>query len=197
MEHIYEARRRWKPLYNNSPHWDNRYLIDQSHHFWTECATQDKLPELWHPDFKPRFTPMFMLEQGIFGGAYFGDALGQDRAALLPPYGGQDICTGNLRPKYKTNLFGVKSGLKRDWWLDKGLIYNIDPLGWFEWFCWYWLGRRMPSYDAWQVNRWAKFGPRHKAQLVRTGGDGYRQALFQWSHDPYIGEKQFLGLPHL
>ena len=38
-------------------------------------------------------------------------------------------------------------------WESSGWINAIDPYGWFQWYCWFYLGRRT-SDDERQIKRW-------------------------------------------
>ena len=38
-------------------------------------------------------------------------------------------------------------------WEHKGWINKIDPCGWFQWYCRYWLSRILID-DERQINRW-------------------------------------------
>jgi hypothetical protein len=66
---------------------------------------------------------------------------------------------------------------------------EADPLGWFQWYCRYSMGRRM-SDDLRQIKRWLGFS-RHIGMLrYQSKGDhtkalAHRQALLQWARDPF------------
>jgi hypothetical protein len=136
------------------------------------------------PDFRPELTPKEMLALGIFGGKYMTDCRGEypaswfARARLSPP-----------RPDFSLNYFGVRAGQPLSMWRRKGWIHPDDPRGWFQWYCRYYMGRRMPDEDARQIRRW-KAMRRHIAQINRncacvdlTCRPRQRQALLQWAYD--------------
>ena len=91
------------------------------------------------------------------------------------------------------NYFGVKAGLSRLEWKTKGWIFPEDPLGWFQWYCRYSMGRRIPSIDRIQIERWKMFGPRHIGAIKKNCKSGdyscrikQRQALLQWGYNPFF-----------
>ena len=163
------------------------------------------------PEFKPRYTPAQMLKMGVFEGRYLNDCLNEfprewfadalDKDTLRPDAADPDV-----------NEFRVKSRKSIFYWRDKGWIphkdtpsgCDRDARGWFQWYCRYWLGRRIPEVDAVQIKRWKSFGARHKGQIEasyrkmapsavpKTPGEKrqhrvrQRQGLLQWSHDCYV-----------
>ena len=106
--------------------------------------------------FKPQLTPKKMLELGVFGGWYFGTEIDE-----YPKNWFKKAKLSKNQFDETLNYFGVKSGLSRLEWKAKGWIFSDDPLGWFQWYCRYTMGRRIPSIDRIQIERWKAFGPRH------------------------------------
>ncbi len=138
------------------------------------------------PGFDPYFTPQQMLEMGVFEGKYCNDC-----TAELPKSWFAKARTADVANK-ELNYFGVKSRQPLSVWRDKGWIYGPDPRGWFQWYCRYFLGRRLPEIDAIQIKRWRGFA-RHAGQIRANCDPGdifcrprQRQALLQWSHDPFV-----------
>ena len=138
------------------------------------------------PGFEPRFTPAEMLKLGIFEGKYCNDC-----QAELPASWFAEARTA-ARADPTLNRFAIKSRQPLSIWREKGWIVGDDPRGWFQWYCRYWLGRRFPPIDAFQIKRWRAFR-RHAAQVRANCEPGdlacrprQRQALLQWSHDPFI-----------
>lgn len=138
-------------------------------------------------EFKPDLTPKEMLKLGVFGGRYIRDCQKEfpkiwfTRARLLP--------TGKSGHDKKLNFFGVEASQSLDIWRKNGWIHQDDPRGWFQWYCRYYLGRRLPEEDMRQIKRW-KAMSRHIAQLKNNcrPGDvfcrpGQRQALLHWAYD--------------
>ncbi|MGB7240978.1 MAG: hypothetical protein WBC93_02685 [Sulfitobacter sp.] len=137
-------------------------------------------------DFKPHYTPREMLEMGVFEGKYINDC--QDE------FPAEWFARAKISQKadVSLNYFGIKSRQPLSVWQQKGWIYGPDPRGWFQWYCRYYLGRRLPETDKIQIKRWRGFA-RHAGQIRANcyPGDVFcrprqRQGLLQWSHDPLI-----------
>ena len=135
--------------------------------------------------FKPELTPKEMLELGVFGGAYFGDKIKEFPKSWFKKAKLSD------RFDVKLNRFRVKAGLSRKEWQDKGWIFKEDPLGWFQWYCRFTIGRRLPSIDITQIKRWKNFR-RHVTAIEKNCEKGnlecrrrQRQAILQWAYNPY------------
>jgi hypothetical protein len=136
------------------------------------------------PDFKPELTPKEMLKLGVFGGKYMTDC-GDEFP--LDWYKGAKLC----REKHDAalNYFGINASKPLSYWKEKGWIYSADPRGWFQWYCRYYMGRRLPVEDARQIDRW-KAMKRHIAQIKKnckkkdvTCRPKQRQALLHWAYD--------------
>ena len=136
------------------------------------------------PDFTPQLTPAEMLALGVFGGLYMTDCRKEftkswfTRAKLSP--GKRDN---------SLNYFGVDASQPLSEWHRKGWLHEDDPRGWFQWYCRYYMGRRMPEEDARQIKRWKAFR-RHIRQIELHCARGdftcrrrQRQALLHWAYD--------------
>ena len=136
--------------------------------------------------FKPELSPKKMLELGVFGGSYFGKNIKE--------YPKTWFKNAKLSKVFdvKLNRFRVKAGLTRKEWQDKGWIFKEDPLGWFQWYCRFCHGRRIPRIDEIQIKRWKNF-TRHVKAIKKNCDEGdlscrrrQRQAILQWSYNPFI-----------
>lgn len=136
------------------------------------------------PRFTPELTPAQMLELGVFGGKYLNDCQSEFpqswfTQAKFSPQGKNPQC----------NYFRVDASQPLSVWQAKGWIFPDDPRGWFQWYCRYYLGRRLGAEDSRQIKRWRAI-KRHVSQLKNhclpldlTCRPRQRQALLHWAYD--------------
>jgi hypothetical protein len=112
-------------------------------------------------EFRPDLTPKEMLALGVFCGKYMTDC----REEFPASWFAHARCSPSGRD-CSLNYFGVDASQPLSVWRSKGWIHPDDPRGWFQWYCRYYMGRRMPEEDARQIKRW-KAIRRHIAQIKR------------------------------
>jgi len=162
-----------------------------------------------HPEFKPNLTPAQVMQLGSFGGTYFRDItsavtgnayVGRKVIAEFPKswFQGVDLDAKVLSPLYHKNVnkYGVSCGGGLGQWETSGWISSLDPYGWFQWYCRFYLGRRSTD-DVRQIARWAAGqGPNGRWRirlcndLIRAGakldneriGTVVRQVLQHWAY---------------
>ncbi|MEI6843121.1 MAG: hypothetical protein WCK48_01240 [bacterium] len=134
--------------------------------------------------FKPDLTPKQMLQLGVFGGVYMRDCTNE-----FPKQWFVKVKFAPNKRDKNLNFFKVNASQSLSVWRRNGWIYADDPRGWFQWYCRYYAGRRIPDEDERQINRWSKMR-RHIAQIAKhcRVGDTYcrprqRQALLHWAYD--------------
>lgn len=136
------------------------------------------------PEFKPDLSPKEMLVLGVFGGKYMTDCRDEfpknwfTKAKLSP-----------TKKDIELNYFKVDASQPLSVWQKNGWIHKDDPRGWFQWYCRYYMGRRLGKEDERQIKRW-KMMVRHIAQIrnnCRVGDFSchtkQRQALLHWAYD--------------
>jgi hypothetical protein len=157
-------------------------------------------------DFRPELSPGEMLMLGVFEGKYLNDCIREFPAEWFMGAMLLDRLSPGGPDPVSCNLFGVKSRLPLAAWKESGWApslqdhngilanptTNPDERGWFQWYCRYWMGRRIPDLDAIQIRRWKSF-TRH-AGAIRANCAKHdltcrpreRQALLQWAYNPFI-----------
>ena len=133
--------------------------------------------------FIPELTPKEMLELGVFGGKYLNDC----RCEF--PEDWFFNAKLSVVKNSELNYFSVDASQSLAEWRRKGWIYTKDPRGWFQWYCRYFMGRRISDEDQRQIKRWKAF-KRH-AGAVKKFCEPYdyqcrkkqRQALLHWAYD--------------
>lgn len=144
----------------------------------------EEMGENFDPEFNPELTPKEMLELGVFGGKYMTDCMNEfpdewfEKAKLCPEKHDPEL-----------NFFKINASQPLSVWRKKGWIYPEDPRGWFQWYCRYYMGRRIPEEDERQIKRW-KAMKRHVAQIKKNCAEKdldcrrkQRQALLHWAYD--------------
>jgi hypothetical protein len=149
-----------------------------------EYSLEKRQGKDFHPDFNPELTPKEMLELGVFCGKYMTDCKEEfpeswfKKAKLSP-----------LKRNCDLNYFKVSASMPLSYWVEKGWIYKEDPRGWFQWYCRYYMGRRIEEEDRRQIKRWKAFR-RHYSAVKNNCKKGdincrkkQRQALLHWAYD--------------
>ena len=136
------------------------------------------------PEFKPQLTPAELLKLGVFCGKYMTDCRRE-----FPKSWFTNAKLARSKRDCKLNFFGVDASQPLSEWRRKGWIHPDDPRGWFQWYCRYYMGRRMPEEDHRQIKRWNAIR-RHLAQIKNNCERGdmacrprQRQALLHWAYD--------------
>ena len=164
-------------------------------------------------DFKPFLNPGEILALGAFEGKYLNDCIGEFPAEWYL----RALALGKLspeKPDVTLNYFQIKSRLPLSQWETSGWLppyhqkkrhsdsmgrdilndqkQNPDERGWFQWYCRYWMGRRLPELDKVQIGRWKAF-TRHAGAITKNCRPGdlscrpkQRQALLHWAYNPFI-----------
>jgi hypothetical protein len=136
------------------------------------------------PGFEPELTPKQMLELGVFCGKYMTDSRDEFPASWFTR-----AKLSSHKRDCSLNYFKIDASQKLSVWREKGWLHPDDPRGWFQWYCRYFMGRRMPEEDQRQIKRW-KAMRRHVRQIQRNCEPGnlncrprQRQALLHWAYD--------------
>ncbi len=137
----------------------------------------------FHPDFVPELTPPQLLELGVFGGKYMTDCVEEFPAEW---FANARLCSERHDPDL--NFFRINASQPLSVWREKSWVNDEDPRGWFQWYCRYYLGRRIAD-DQRQIKRW-KAIRRHAGQIKANCKPGdwncrpkQRQALLHWAYD--------------
>lgn len=129
--------------------------------------------------FRPDLTPKQMLAMGVFGGTYLNDC---EKEFLADWFTRAKMSPQGYNPS-------IRASQPLSVWRAKGWIYKDDPRGWFQWYCRYYRGRRIPIEDDRQIGRWLAMR-RHITQIIKNCRSGdlacrarQRQALLHWAYD--------------
>lgn len=176
--------------------------------FLPGAQSSEVLKSKYLKDFRPNKTPEEILRAGAFGGTYFRSIVS---SVTNVKYSSSDVLKDTVDASWiaglnqtttlvsqsynaSINKFGVKCGGSLGMWESSGWISEVDPYGWFQWYCRFYQGRRCDD-DERQISRWLKSaGPkgRFRSQLcnkilaAKTGADDpavspeIRQTLLHW-----------------
>mmetsp|Transcript_124984 Transcript_124984/g.233786 ORF Transcript_124984/g.233786 Transcript_124984/m.233786 type:complete len:268 (+) Transcript_124984:38-841(+) len=121
-----------------------------------------------HPAFKPNLSPKEVLQLGSFGGTYYRDIvsavtgekyIGSKVIKEFPKdwFKGLVIEDAVCSPTYSklANKYHSSCGASLGQWESCGWISPLDPYGWFQWYCRFFMGRRTTD-DERQIDRWMK-----------------------------------------
>lgn len=140
-------------------------------------------------DFKPDLTPQEMLKLGVFGGAYFIGVEGLIPKDLPKSWFNGVKLSEDGEKHAELNFYKINASQPLSVWKTKDWIHPADPHGWFQWYCRYYLGRRIPEEDKRQIKRW-KAIKRHVSQVKlncrkgdKTCRPRQRQAVLHWGYD--------------
>jgi hypothetical protein len=136
-------------------------------------------------DFRPELTPKEMLKMGVFGGKYMTDCKKEFPANW---FNDAKLCSDKHDPEL--NFFRINASQPLSVWKANGWINEEhDPRGWFQWYCRYYMGRRLGDEDKRQIKRW-KAIVRHIGAIKKNCRKGdfscrrkTRQALLHWAYD--------------
>lgn len=149
------------------------------HYYLTEPIGKN-----FDPVFHPELSPKEMLELGVFGGKYMTDCRAEFPKSWFTK---AKLSSDNHDPKL--NYFLVNASQPLEVWRQKHWIFLEDPRGWFQWYCRYYMGRRIPEVDQAQIKRW-KSMKRHIVQIKKNCFPNdlncrpkQRQALLHWAYD--------------
>ena len=136
------------------------------------------------PDFKPELSPKEMLALGVFAGRYLRDCKNEFPADWF-----KNAKFAKDKRDPKLNFFAVDASMPLAYWQKKDWIYQDDPRGWFQWYCRYYLGRRLEVEDVRQIKRWRAI-KRHVMAVKKNCRardlncrPKQRQALLHWAYD--------------
>lgn len=174
-----------------------------------------------YPSFRPNRTPQEVLQAGSFGGTYFrpikssvtGLSYDGETWKEFPAewFTGLNVRThvSSITYKNSINKYGVNCGGDLFMWESSGWISHVDPYGWFQWYCRFYMGRRC-SDDERQIARGlGVFGPKgrwrnnlinkirsaHSSDLTAGLNDKsispvIRQLLLHWGYELTLKDLQ-------
>ena len=163
-----------------------------------------------YKEFRPNLTPKQIFNQGGFGGTYFRPIHSsitnknyKNQHKEFEKYGWfkkinieTKVTSSICRPSI--NKYKVKAGSSLKAWEESNWIDKIDPYGWFQWYCRFYIGRRCDD-DKRQIDRWNKYAGdksgRYRRRLINmclkqnkkfndfSVSPVIRQGLLHWGYE--------------
>lgn len=163
---------------------NKKVVVNDKMQRWYIYYLTEPVSKNFREDFKPHLTPKEMLEAWVFGGKYMTDCqkeFPKDR-----------FINAKLSPEKKNpklNFFWVDASMDLKHREGKWWIYPDDPRWRFQWYCRYFMWRRIPEEDNRQIKRWRAI-KRHwmavKNNCIPMDWNcrkKQRQALLHWAYD--------------
>jgi len=163
-----------------------------------------------YPKFQPNLTPKQIFELGGFGGTYFREIHStitnkkyKNQHKEFEKYNWFDNINIKTHVTNQTclpsiNKYKVRAGSSLLAWEQSGWIKPIDPYGWFQWYCRFYIGRRCDD-DIRQIERWNKYAGeksgRYRIRLINmcinqnkkyndfSVSPVIRQGLLHWGYE--------------
>eukprot|EP00045_Choanoeca_perplexa_P003352 m.29990 g.29990 ORF g.29990 m.29990 type:complete len:316 (-) comp11996_c0_seq5:66-1013(-) len=161
-----------------------------------------------YPDFRPNLTPDEVFARGAFGGSYYRSidsrVTGKKYTHAWKEFPaewfqGLDVKQQVARSSQDTSIskYGVSCGSDKDFWENKGWMSELDPYGWFQWYCRFFLGRRSSDDDRqvgrgkrcfsetgrWRIQLCNKIMRSNKKFNDRSVSPVIRQTLLHWGYE--------------
>jgi hypothetical protein len=169
-----------------------------------------------YPNFRPNLTPQQVLQAGSFGGTYYRPITS---SITNITYSSDDVLKESVLPEWleglnvkkmvtsskydnSVNKYKVACGGDLHMWESSGWIVQIDPYGWFQWYCRFYQGRRSSDDERqiarglgvigpkgrWRRNLINKILAKHPKDLEKGLADWsispvIRQLLLHWGYD--------------
>lgn len=163
---------------------NKKIIVNDKMQRWYIYYLTEPVGENFREDFLPQLTPKEMLEAGVFGWKYMTDCQSE--------FPKERFINAKLSPEKKNpklNFFWVNASMDLKYREEKWWIYSDDPRGRFQWYCRYFMWRRIPEEDNIQIKRWRAIKRHWMAvknnciQMDWNCRKKQRQALLHWAYD--------------
>lgn len=128
---------------------NKKIIVNDKMQKWYIYYLTEPVGKSFREDFLPQLTPKEMLEAGVFGWKYMTDCQNE--------FPKDRFINAKLSPEKKNpkmNFFWVNASMDLKYREEKWWISPDDPRGRFQWYCRYFIWRRIPEEDNRQIKRW-------------------------------------------